>query len=199
MESTRPQARLRKTSASRLVLALALALVPASGCDAGWSARTAADRPLGRWEARASELFDDNIDPAALGLSLEGANPRADALLRERAQTADFVGRVRVQTVTVDKVGDDTSYHLVIQAVGAPLATSRIADVDFELNIKPASRAYPIAKAFDSRLRGQTFVGFVQRYASVDGEPEVHFHLAPDTPEIAAAVKEAVALAELSR
>ncbi len=189
----------RRAPAARCVLAVLLAVAPAVGCDAGWSARTPADRPLVRWEARAVDLFDDDIDPAALGLSLDASSARSDPLLRERAQTADFVGRVRVQTVTVDKIGDDVSFHLVIQAQLPALATPRVRDTSFELNIKPQARGYALAKAFDSRLRGLTFVAFVQRYASTDGEPELHFHLSADTPELAAAVKEAVMIAELSR
>ena len=37
-------------------------------------------------------------------------------------------------------------------------------------SIKPSSGAFGIAKAFDSRLRGQTFIGFIQRFAGDDGE-----------------------------
>jgi hypothetical protein len=68
----------------------------------------------------------------------------------------------------------------------------------FELNIRPKSRAYGIARAFDTRLRGLTFIGFVRRFAGEEGELEIHWHLSPDTAEVAAAVKEAVALGELS-
>ena len=150
------------------------------------------------WQGHATELFDDNIDPSAVGLSMEGPSPRADRFLRERSQTADVVARVRVNTVTVDTVGDDTTYHLNIQ-VGVPtLAKPKIEDRAFELIIRSSNRAFGIARAFDSRLRGQTFIGFVNRFANQDGEPEVHWHLAPDTAEVAAAVKEAVALGELS-
>lgn len=177
----------------------ALSAAGLAGCTPLGAARTAADRPLAPWEARGQELFDDNIDASALGLSMDGASPRSDPFLRERAQTADVVGRVRVQTVTVDKIGEDLSFHLVIQALPPLLATPRLPDTSFELNIKPQSRGYALAKAFDSRLRGLTFVGFVQRFAGPDGDPEVHFHLSPDTAEVAAAVKEAVALAELSK
>jgi hypothetical protein len=189
----------RPSSPFRFALALAAALAPLAACDAGAPLRSAADRPIGRWEAHAVDVFDDDIEAAALQLELDApASARSDAFLRERAQTADFVGRVRVQTVTVDKIGDDVSYHLVVKAIGAPLAASRIADIDFELNIKPTGRAYPLVKLAEASLRGKTFIGFVQRYATADGDPEVHFHLAADKPDVAAAVKEAVALTELS-
>jgi hypothetical protein len=152
---------------------------------------------LPRWEGHARELFDDNIDPAAVGLTMEGPSPRSDAHLRERAQVADVVARVRVQTVTVDSVGDQKTYHLGLQ-VGVPTLTeAKVPDRTFELSIKPASGAFGIARSFDARLRGQTFVGFIKRYTD-DGDVAVHWHLAPDTAEVAAAVKEAVVLREIS-
>ncbi len=71
-------------------------------------------------------------------------------------------------------------------------------DRTFELSIKPTSGAFGIARSFDARLRGQTFVGFIKRYGADDGEVQVHWHLAPDTAEVVAAIKEAVALQEVS-
>ena len=152
---------------------------------------------LPRWEGHGRDLFDDNIDPAAVGLSMEGVSPRSDPFLRERSQTAAVTARVRVQTVTVDSIGEQKTYHLGVQ-VGFPTLTSaRVPDKSFELSIKPASSAFGIAKAFDSRLRGATFIGFIGRFQAEDGEVEIHFHLAPDTADVASAVKEAVALQEL--
>ncbi len=149
-------------------------------------------------EGPARDLVDDLIDPAAVGLTMEGPSPRNDVHLRERAQTADVVARVRVQTVTVDSIGDAQTYHLGIQ-VGVPTHTdAKVPDRSFELSIKPASGAFGIAKSFDARLRGQTFVGFIKRYNSDDGDLVVHWHLSPDTAEVAAAVKEAVVLREIS-
>lgn len=179
-----------------ITLAATVALGTA-GCEPAVASRTPASG-LPHWEAQARQVFDDNIDPAAVGLSMDGPSPRSDAFLRQRAQTADVVARVRVQTVTVDSVGDQKTYHLGIQ-VGVPtLAEAKVADRMFELSIKPTSGAYGIARAFDARLRGQTFVGFIKRYSSEEGDVEVHWHLSPDTAEVVAAVKEAVALREIS-
>jgi hypothetical protein len=170
----------------------------ALGCDPATPAHTAPGSSLPRWEARPRQMFDDNIDPAAVGLSMDGPSPRSDAFLRERAQTADVVARVRINTVTVDSVGEQSTYHLGIQ-VGIPtLTVAKVPDRAFELSIKPTSGAFGIAKAFDSRLRGQTFIGFVKRFGGDDGEVEIHWHLSPDTAEVVAAIKEAVALREIS-
>jgi len=183
----------------QIPLALAAALVlGAAGCEPGRPGNTSVASNLPQWEARSRMVFDDNIDPAAVGLSMDGPSPRSDAFLRERAQTADVVARVRVQTVTVDSVGDLRTYHLGIQ-VGVPTLTkAKLPDRAFELSIKPASSAFGIARAFDARLRGRTFIGFIKRFSSPEGEVQVHWHLSADTAEVVTAIEEAVALREIS-
>lgn len=188
-------ARLFEQPALALIACLAFA---GAGCEPAQPGKTAAGSDLPRWEARSRQLFDDNIDPAAVGLSMDGPSPRSDAFLRERAQTADVVARVRVQTVTVDSVGEQKTYHLGIQ-VGVPtLAKAKVDDRTFELSIKPSSGAFGIARAFDARLRGQTFVGFIKRFSTEEGDVEVHWHLSADTAQVVEAVKEAVALREMT-
>lgn len=185
----------------RLALAALAALGPVGGCVADHERPAASVDPeagLPAWEGRAREVFDDNIEPAAVGFSLDGPSPRSDPFLRERAQTADVVTRVRVSTVTVDSIGEQSSYHLGVQVADAPLTTPRVQDRSFELHIRPTSRAFGVAKAVDARLRGLTFIAFIRRFAGEAGEPEFHWHLSPDTAEVAAAVKEAVVLGELS-
>ncbi len=185
----------------RLALAALATVGPAGGCVADQERPATSLDPQGgaaAWEGHAREVFDDNIEPAAVGFSLDGPSPRSDPFLRERAQTADVVARVRVSTVTVDSIGEKSTYHLGIQVGYPPLATPRVPDRTFELHIRPTSRAFGIAKAIDARLRGLTFIAFIRRFAGEAGEPEIHWHLSPDTAEVAAAVKEAVVLGELS-
>lgn len=180
--------------------ALLAALVTApAGCEPSQDANSADSvSGLSRWEGRAIEVFNDGIDPAAVGLSMDGVGPRSDPFLRERAQTAEVVAQVRVTTVTVDTIGDEKTYHLGVQVGVPPLATPKIQDRSFELTIRPQSPAFGIARAFDARLQGMTFVGFIRRFAGPEGEPVIHWHLSADTAEVLAAVKDAVALAELS-
>jgi hypothetical protein len=52
-------------------------------------------------------------------------------------------------------------------------------------------------KNFESRLVGYAFVAFVREFATPAGDRELHFHLAPDTKEVKAAVSDALALGEL--
>jgi hypothetical protein len=178
---------------------LAASTLAAPGCGPSQDAQSAtAVDGLPSWLGHEREVFDDGIDPAAVGLSMEGPSPRNDPFLKERALTADVVARVKVTTVTVDSVGDDSMVHLGILVGDPPLRTPTIPDQRFELLIRPSGRAFGIAKAFDARLQGLIFVGFLKRFAGPDGEAEIHWHLSADTPEVVAAVKDAVALAELS-
>ena len=130
---------------------------------------------------------------------MEDPSARADRFLRERSRTAEVVGYVRVQTVTAESIGDSTTYHLVVQVRRPLLRKPKIADSTFELVIRPASPAHSIVKQFDTGLRGRMFIGFFSRFAGgEEGEPAIHFHLSAATLDVAAAVKEAVVLAEIS-
>jgi hypothetical protein len=183
--------------APRLLLAASLAAF-APACEAVPTPSAPTPQRLPAWQGHAQEVFDDGIDPSAVGLALDAFSPRLDRALRERAQMGEIVARVRVQTVTIDSVGEQSSYHLGLQIGVPPLAEPKIPDRSFELSIRPNNRSYTIVKAFESRLRGSTFVGFLHRFQGEGGEAEVHWHLSADTAEIAAAIKEAIALRELS-
>lgn len=190
----------RKRPASLLAAALLVAAAAPACGEATTEAASPAALGLSPWADRARVVFDDNIEPAAVGFTMDIPSARGDKFLRERALTAELVARLRVQTVTVETVGDDSTYHLGVQVATPALAPNpRIEDKVLELVIKPTTPAYGIAKALDQRLQGLTFVGFVSRFASPDGqEVELHWHLAPDSADVASAVKEAVALAEAS-
>ena len=187
------------------MLAASLVLVASAALSVGCgeptpSALTPVSLGLPPWDDRARAVFDDNIDPAAVGYTMDAPSARADRYLRERAQTADLVARLRVQTVTIDTVGDDNTYHLGVQVGAPPLGPHpKIEDRTLELVIKSQSPAFGIAKALDQRMQGVTFIGFVSRFASADGnEIELHWHMCPDTQDVADAVKEAEALAAAS-
>ena len=66
------------------------------------SPRPSAVAPLSPYAGHVTELFDDVIEPAAVGYqgADDGDSRKGDALLRERTQTGDAVVRARVVTVT---------------------------------------------------------------------------------------------------
>jgi hypothetical protein len=182
------------------LLVLTAAVGPfAGGCGAAEGEGPVSARASGfpPWQGNDKDLFGDEIDSAALGF-IPPKNPRKDQTLWARSTASDVVGRVKVQTVTVDTRGGDATYHLGIRFAEPVLAGSKVPDREFELTIQPRDPAYGLVKALDTGLQGKTFVGFVKRFASAEDEVEVHFYLAPDSAEVAAVVQEAVAVREVS-
>ncbi len=176
-----------------LVLVLLL-----SGCG-NMSGPAAPARPLPAYAGRATELFDDAIEPAAVGLDYDkGYVPKADPMLRERAQVADAVLRVRVTTVTGKKDGSESTFQLGFHTV-EKLAGDDAPPADFNGGVNKSSESHGIMKNFEGRLVGYPFVAFVREFVRADGDREVHFHLAPDTKEVKAAVGDAVILGEIRK
>ncbi len=171
-------------------------LVGGCGATEGPGPVSARASGLPPWQGTPKDLFGDEIDSAALGF-IPPKNPRKDQSLWARSTASEVVGRVRVQTVTVDSRGGDATYHLGIR-FAEPVLAGSIPDREFELTIEPRDPAYGLVKALDTGLQGKTFVGFVKRFASPEDEVEVHFYLAPDSAEVASVVQEAVAVREVS-
>lgn len=179
-----------------LLSSLLVALAVAAGCG-GARDPNAPTRPLPAYAGRSAELFDDTIEPAAVGLDFDrGYRPRTDPLFRERTQVADAVLRVKVQTVTAKTDGPQAVYQLGLSTVES-LGGGHPPTTDFTVQITKASESHGIMKNFESRLVGYAFVAFVREFVRPDGDREVHFHLAPDTQEVKSAVVEALALGEL--
>ena len=156
-----------------------------------------ADRPVSPYSGAQAKLFDDAIDPAAVGLDYDkGYSPRADKSLRERAQTGDAVIRVRVATVTAKTDGPEKVYQLGLHSV-EKLTGKNPPPADFTVQITKTSESLGIMKNFESRLVGYAFVAFVREFGAPGGEREIHFHLAPDTKDVKTAVGDAMALGEL--
>ena len=107
-----PFLRLTRSRLARAALVAALALtVIGTGCDI--PPPNAPTRPLAAYAGRSLQLFDDAIDPNAVGISLEvGADPRTDRTLRERTQIGDAAVRVRVTTIT-SKEDEGTTRYVV--------------------------------------------------------------------------------------
>ncbi len=166
---------------------------PALGC-AGSGA--AAGRPLPSYAGHATELFDDGIEPKAVGLDVDlRADPRADALLRERAQLGDATVRVRVTTLTAKHDGPDTLYQMgvrTIENLGGPFPP----EGDFNVTMGPKSSSIGIVRNLEDAIVGKTFVAFVRAFVLPDGDRELHFHFAPDTKPVVAAVRDAMTKAE---
>jgi hypothetical protein len=164
------------------------------GC--GGAGPNAANRPLPAYAGHSTELFDDAIEARAVGLELDQpTDPRTDSLLRERAQVGDAVLRVRVSTVSAKEEDVGTRYVLgfeVLEKLAGPFPPSN----DFVLVVDKSGKGLGIVRAFQGRLVGKSFVAFVRSFVRPDGDHEIHFHIAPDSKEEAAAVRAATPQAE---
>lgn len=159
----------------------------------------ASGRPVSAYSGRATELFDDSIDPRAVGMAFDkGPLPKADPVLRERAQLSDAVLRVKVQTVTTRTDGPEKIYQVGLRTV-EKLAGSHAPSVDFTVGVQKASESHGIVKTFESRLIGYPFIAFVREFVRSDGDRDIHFHFAPDTKEVRDAVGDAIVLGEVEK
>ena len=173
-----------------------MAALVSTACGGGKDAE-APGRPVTPYAGRQADLFDDTIEPAAVGLDFDkGYAPRLDKVLRERAQVGDAVLRVRVATVTAKKDGPEATYQLGLHTV-EKLTGKAPPPADFTVTVGKSSEAHGIMKNFETRLVGYPFIAFVREFATTGGEREVHFHLAPDTKEVKMAVSDAMLLGEL--
>ncbi len=189
-----------RTIGSAAILPVFFGLAAAGGLGSGGcgpaGAAVAKSRPLPSYAGRASVLFDDSIDPAAVGMDFDkGYTPKADPMLRERAQVSDAVLRVKISTVTGKKDGPESTYQLELHTV-EKMTGANAPPPDFTVTVNKASEAHGIVKNFEGRLVGYPFVAFVREFVRPDGDHEVHFHLSPDTKEVKSAVGDAVILGE---
>jgi hypothetical protein len=175
-----------------------LVVVSTAACGGGQAtAAPPSPQSLPVYAGNAVQLFDDRIDPTAVGLADVTENPRTDPMLRARTQNAEVVGRTRVSTVSVDLVGGKPVYRLRFTIV-EPIVARGFSGNQIEIAVRDDSPAFGIVKWLDTKLIGHSFVGFFHRFAGMY-EPQVRFHLSPDDAQVMAAVRDASALSELAR
>ena len=182
---------MRRRAARFLALSVVSGLL---GCGAGSATSRDPNRPLPSYTGHASDLFDDAIEPAAVGYELDRADvPMNSSALRERAEVGDAVVRARVTTITSKEEDRGNTWHIGFHTLQR-LAGGGPLDDDFTLQVNPNGAASGILRAFEGRLVGKTFVAYVREYAAapLPGESYLHFHLARDDKDQAAAVRAAV-------
>ncbi len=179
-----------------LALVAAFVLV---GCPGGPGA-DGPRRALPPYTGHAVDLFDDAIEPQAVGLELEGGrNPKGDPILRERTQVADAVVRVRITTVTGKSEESGLTYQLGFRVVDQ-ITGPHPPTTEFSIKLAPRAQAIGIIRNFEDRLVTMklTFLAFLRGFARPDDpDGEMHFHLSRDSKEVLAAVMEAATLGEL--
>ena len=153
-----------------------------------------------------TELFDDVIEPEAVGYQRslrQRDSPKHDALLRERTQTGDAVVRARVVTVTSGPESHGAGWRIGLRTLET-LAGKRPPQGDFTFVVDGNAPAAGIVRMLEARLIGTTFVVFVRdvrsrrrgrRCGGGAGAAELHFHFAKDDKDELGAVREASLLA----
>jgi hypothetical protein len=167
-----------------------------AACGGGTPDAQNPDRPLPVYDSHSAELFDDAIEPTALGYPSDTSQPRpiGDTRLRERTQIGDAVVRAKVTTVTSKAEDSGRSWQVGLRTT-EHLAGSGALPKDFSLSVDPTDPAAGVLKGFEARLIGSRFVAFVREFRrpGAPGDSDLHFHLAADSPEEIQAVKAALA------
>ncbi|HEY8945369.1 MAG TPA: hypothetical protein VIM73_13955 [Polyangiaceae bacterium] len=126
-------------------------------------------------------LFNDLFRPELFG-SPSFSAPESDGLLPDRVIASDSVVAARVVTVTREGAASRQSYSVVVMPLGPPIAGGPLSD-SVTLTVAANSPAFAWLEAGARRWVGSRLLLFLRHYQ--DGP---HFHGAPDTPDVRAAV-----------
>jgi hypothetical protein len=158
-----------------------------------------ANRPVPPYSGHTADLFDDVIEARAVGLDPEAAKSvRGDPIFRERVQLADATVRVRVDTITVKQEDTGTTYQVGFRVMNK-LAGVHPPGESFTVKVDKSGPSAGILRSYETQLVGKRFIAFVRLFGKVDGEREYHFHLSPDTKDVAVAVQEASVLENVNK
>ncbi len=142
------------------------------------------------WEGRFKSLFDNGIEPAAVGLSLDGSTPEEHPLLASRVPDAEIVAILSIQTLSSDSFGVQTRYTLTMQVDGQPLIPAHTSQRRFELQVLRGMPGFGIVERLGTELRGRKFIGFLRRFPGNEG-PQWRWHLTAATRAVAEVIRTA--------
>ena len=186
-----------RTALAFVVSAASAASLPAFvACGAPQSKAQTELSKLPPFAGHDKELYDDSIEATALGMTMDKPTFRGDAKFRERAQKATTVARVKITTVTIDKVDERATYHLTMAVIGPVIAGE--PDTALELTVHEGDNAFPLVNQLRENLRDKTLLAMWKRFREGDGA-NTHFYAAPDDELTVAAAKEAIVLHEVSK
>lgn len=168
--------------------AIALTTVTASCAPAAPALRAHA---LPAYAGREAALFDDGIEPQAVGYNLEpGVAPREDSLLRERTRLGDRVVRAQVVSITSTRNESGRTWQIGLHTL-EKLAGEGGADPEFTLRMNGSAPGASVMRIFDGRMIGIPLMAFIREFEPTGGagRSELHFHLASQDKDEVDAVR----------
>lgn len=150
---------------------------------------------LSPWEGRLAELFDDRIDRLSLDTG-KPTSPRSDELLKHRAQAADLILRVRVVSVTTDRMAGLAVHHLLVEPAGEPVAGRAGSQAAYDLQLTEQNPFFGVISRQGQRVVGRHFIAYIKQFAGAEG-PETHWFMSAESPEVVAAIRDAHLLMEV--
>lgn len=187
------------------LVAVAIAL---PGCGGGAGARPGPGGPreagqtMPAYAGHQAELFDDEIEPAAIGYDLDRSTlpPMSSLLLRERTQVGDAVVRARLTTITSKAEERGRSWQLSFRTLET-LTEAGLPVADFTVQVPSTGSSVGMLRAFEGRLVGGTFIVFVRQFTRPGsaGESDLHFHVGHDAKADIAAVRAALTVNQVRR
>ncbi len=184
---------MRILSAMLVISALAGA---ATACGPSRPSANASVASLPPYEGRATELFNDGLDPAVVGLTMEKPIYRGDLLFRERCQAAEHVARMKITTVTEGTNDGKKTITLGFATVERLAGATPPSTIEGAFGA--ASPSFGLIDRMQGKLQGKLVV-VTWRTFRQDEQAVTHVFVAPDDPEVVGAVHENVALVELSK
>jgi hypothetical protein len=131
-------------------------------------------------------LFSDLFRPELFGIDPASAAEN-DTLLVDRGRHADFVGPVRVRTMTRETRGAARNYTIEVEATGAPMRGTPRADA-VALTVVEGSPAFAWLEGVGDKWVGTRLLLLLRYY-----EDGPHFFGTTDTPQVRAALASSLA------
>lgn len=151
-------------------------------------------RPPAVYEKEQTQLFDDTIDAAAVGLDINQTfDPGADPNLDNRVRSSDAILRARILTVSSRGDISRPTFQLSLATQGEAFSEKAPVKSPFNLRVDSTGPSAGIVKHLESGLIGKTFIVFVREFVRPDGDTELHFHMSPDTKLMTKALQDAFA------
>lgn len=169
--------------------------IAATGCGASVLGPNSAD--LEPWQGQLQNLFDDSVDPSAIGLAGPSFST-AQGAVQQRADKADYIVFARAVTVSTQGVDKALSYLISLRIEPEPVAGPKPPFDSLDLTITQDNPSFSLVKARDMQLTGTRFVAFL-RFFPGSPDPVIHWHLARDGQDVVHAINNATLLSSVSK